>query len=486
MAWREFWLVRSKVRSFWKIRLSGNSYTVIAGRKGTKGRATAREFPTREEAEGNYLEAISAARGKGYREGKEQPPNILYAIEEGNLASVRKFLRANPELNTACAEDGETLLHVAVRNGRCDMAKLFLEAGADVNARGGEDGETPFGLVIAGFSALVKSDVEMVELLLHYRPDLSIVNRSGETLSYRAALIPELKKLVEKRGIAQDRDPAPKLLATLEAKGAAHVQKQLEANPQFLNSPRIGDVLGTAVAWSGDRAYGLVSFLLDRGVSPDVTCHGQPLIEWVVLQGGGPKVVRLLLERGADLKRLKNGGRSLLLSAIYVRSKKAIIDDLIRFGVKKDLIVQFELDGAKKVIAELRTTPSLVQELDDPVELLNRGIESKKLVERLLHLGVDPNAHGTARKSPLRLAVRNADVKMVRLLLDHGADPNPNDVEGQYSVLYQTMQEAHAERIKEIIDLLIARGARTTPDSHEEWMKQLNAMIARRARRKKK
>ena len=107
-------------------------------------------------------------------------------------------------------------------------------------------------------------------------------------------------------------------------------------------------------------------------------------------------------------------------------------------------------------------------------------------MQLLLQLGVDPNAHGTARKAPLRLAVRNANVNVVRLLLDHGADPNPNDLHGQFPVLYEGMQEAHAERIKKIIELLIARGARTTPDSHEEWMKRLDAMIARRARGKKK
>jgi ankyrin repeat protein len=487
MPWREFWLIEHKVKKFWKIQLAGNSYTVLAGRKGTEGQTTTREFPTREEAEGAYLEAIAVTLGEGFREGEEQPASIYDAIEEGNLAAFRKLLRANPEFSTACAEDGETLLHVAVRNGRCDMARLLLEAGADVNARGGEDGETPFGVAIADFSTLVKTDVEMVELLLKYHPDLSIVDQRGETLAYRAALNQDLAALLERRGIAQHRDPAPKLIAALEQKnGLANVQKQLEANPLLLNSPRIGDVVGGAITWYGDRAYKFVSFLLDHGVSPNATCHGQPLIVWAVEQAGAAKVVRLLLERGADLKRLKNGGRALLVSAIYIRSKKEIIDDLIRFGVKKDLIVLFEMGGAKKVLAELQKDPALLREVDDPVELLSRGIGSEELVGLLLRLGVDPNAHGTARKAPLRLAVRNANVNVVRLLLDHGADPNPNDVEGQFPVLYEGMQEAHAERIKKIIELLIARGARTTPDSHEEWMKRLDAMIARRARGKKK
>jgi ankyrin repeat protein/predicted DNA-binding WGR domain protein len=485
MPWREFWLIEHKVKKFWKIQLAGNSYTVVAGRKGTKGRTTTKEFPTKEEAEGAYLAAMSQAAGEGYREGDEQAADYRQAWKDWNVTALREFFRTNPELASERGPDGETPLHAAVRYGRCAVAKLLLEHGADVNARGGEDDETPFGLAIEDFDSGNKNDVRMVELLLQYHPDLSIVDQRGGTLSYRVASIPELAALLERQGIAQDRDPAPKLIAALEQKGLAYVQKQLEADPQLLNSPRIGDVLGTAITGSGDRAYGFVSFLLDRGVNPDVTCHGQLLIAWAVEQARAPKVVRLLLERGTDLKRLEKGGRTLLLSAIYVRAQKEIINDLIRFGVKKDLIVQFETDGAKKVIAELQRDPSLVRELDDPVELLNRGIGSEELVELLLQLGVDPNAHGTARKAPLRLAVRNANVNVVRLLLDHGADPNPNDVEGQYPVLYEGMQEAHAERIKKIIELLIARGARTMP-SHEESMKQLDAMIARRARGKKK
>jgi ankyrin repeat protein len=108
------------------------------------------------------------------------------------------------------------------------------------------------------------------------------------------------------------------------------------------------------------------------------------------------------------------------------------------------------------------------------------------LVETLLTLEVDPNGHGPDQDAPLRLAVQKANVKLVRLLLDHGADPNPRDRDGT-PVMYEGMQESRAERLKAIVDLLISRGAKTDEQArHEEWMKQLEAIIARRARKKKK
>ncbi len=485
MRWREFWLIRNKVKKLWKIRLTGKSYTVVAGRKGADGRATTKTFATKEEAESAYLQAISITLGKGYREGGEQPPTIWHAMEEGNITAVRRFLRANPELRNARGYEGETPLHAAVRNGRCDMAKLLLEAGADINAMGGEDDATPFGLAISDFSILVKTDVQMVELLLQYHPDVTLVDRWGETLLYKATKEKELAKLLSKHGIAPDPDPTPKLLKALEEKGMAYVRKQLAADPQPLKSPRVGEVMDFALG-CGKRAYGFVTFLLDNGVSPNVTCRGQPLIESAVINARGPELVRLLLERGADLKRLEKGGRKLLLEAIYLNKGKEIIDLLFRHGVKKDLIVQLRLDGVQKVLAEVKQNPALVRELETPVELMNLAIQCAELVELLLKLGVDPNAHGTALEAPLRLAVRNVNLKLVRLLLDHGANPVPNDVQAGIPMIYGGFREEKAKDVKAIADLLLARGALTWPNWQADWEKRLEAAIARRARGKKK
>jgi ankyrin repeat protein/predicted DNA-binding WGR domain protein len=498
MSSRELWLIRRKVKKFWKIQLSGKSYTVVTGLAGTEGRTTTKKFASEVEAEGAYLKAIATAFTKGYREGEEQLPGIWQAFADWDVAAVREYLRADPELAKTRGPEGETPLHSAVQHRRHAMAKLLLEHGADVNAQGGEDKETPFGLTIDEFDAGNKNAVRTVEVLLSYHPDLSIKDRWGQTLLQRATRDEDLGKLLERHGIAANLDSAAKLIKALEEKGIPYVQKQLAANPQLLRDPKMADVLEFAVSW-GDRAHGFVSFLLDNGADPNWTSQGRggpvrPLIECAVLGANRPKIVRLLLERGADLKRLKNGGRALLESAIYVRANKEIINDLIRFGVKKDLHIQLKMDGAKKIFAQIKENPALIQELDDPVEFLNQAMGNEELVETLLTLGVDPNSHGPDQDAPLRLAVKNANVKLVRLLLDHGADPNPRDrawhqASGRYgtSVMYEGWQESQAERRKAIIDLLIARGAKTDePARHEEWMKRLEAIIARRARKKKK
>ena len=484
MAWRTFWYSRNKVKKYWKIQLSGTSYTVVSGRKGDDGKTTTKEFASPEEAERAYQMAISLTLSRSYREGDEQPRNIWAAVWEGNVPVVRELLH-NPELCNERAPEGETPLHVAVSDRRTDIAKLLLEAGADINALGGEYKDTPFGLAIEEFGAWNKRDVEMVELLLQYRPDLSVVSEWGDPLSVRVMRDKELVKLVEKHGNALGSDPGLNLIAVFQEKGIAPVQKLLEANPKLCKSPHIAEILGSVVMGGNERAVKFVSFLFDNGVDPNLKCHDQPLIEWAVEQGGGPKVVRLLLERGADLKRLDQGGRALLLSAIYVRRPKEIIEDLIRFGVKTDLIVRLQMEGAKKVLAEIKKNPGLVRELADPVAFMNEAIGSKELVEHLLDLGVDPNAHGLTQPAPLRLAVQRLSFPVVKLLLERGADPNPKDSGTDRSVIEAPIPHDKAALVKKIVDYLMANGCKgyADPQEQEKYMKLLDR-LARGAKRR--
>jgi predicted DNA-binding WGR domain protein len=251
MSSRELWLVRRKVKKFWKIQLSGKCYTVIAGLAGTEGRTTTKKFPSEVEAEGAYLQAISTAFTKGYREEKDQLRDVWQAFADWDIVAVREFLRADPELAKTRGPEGETPLHTAVQYRRHAMAKLLLEHGADVNAQGGEDKETPFGLAIEDFSPSNKNDVATVKTLLSYHPDLSIKDQWGQTLLQRATLDKDLAKLLETHGIGAYPDSAAKQIKVLEEKGIPYVQKQLAANPRLLRDPKMADVLEFAMSWWG-------------------------------------------------------------------------------------------------------------------------------------------------------------------------------------------------------------------------------------------
>ena len=64
-------------------------------------------------------------------------------------------------------------------------------------------------------------------------------------------------------------------------------------------------------------------------------------------------------------------------------------------------------------------------------ELVQAAIQGEiERVQDLLHQGVNINGQDDIRRNPLRMAVSNRQIEMIRFLLDRGADPNAPDYEG--------------------------------------------------------
>jgi ankyrin repeat protein len=106
---------------------------------------------------------------------------INEAVHRGDLAAVRRMLRANPTLARFRGDDSNTPLHWASWDGRADIAALLVDAGADVNDRRAMDGGTP--LWLAGWQG--RTDV--VRLLLQHGADPEVRSNDGNTPLHEAA-----------------------------------------------------------------------------------------------------------------------------------------------------------------------------------------------------------------------------------------------------------------------------------------------------------
>ncbi|MCA0377442.1 MAG: ankyrin repeat domain-containing protein [Gemmatimonadetes bacterium] len=72
---------------------------------------------------------------------------LLFAIREGNTASVERLLAAGAQINHVSEGDHTSPLLMAVINGRFDMAKMLMAKGADVKLQS-DAGATPLYAVI--------------------------------------------------------------------------------------------------------------------------------------------------------------------------------------------------------------------------------------------------------------------------------------------------------------------------------------------------
>jgi ankyrin repeat protein len=81
------------------------------------------------------------------------------------------------------------------------------------------------------------------------------------------------------------------------------------------------------------------------------------------------------------------------------------------------------------------------------------------LVIDLLTSGLSPDARAMGGAPPVLMAVRNGHVETVRVLLEHGAHPNPDDSRG-YTALTHAIHRSLRELGSGPLELLLAAGAR--------------------------
>jgi ankyrin repeat protein len=99
--------------------------------------------------------------------------------DENRLAIVNLFLTNQADVNVI-DKSGWTPLALAVENNSVEIVKALINHGANQNTQVESLGnETPL------MTAIVKDNLQMVELLLSAKPNLSLVTSEGRTaLSY--------------------------------------------------------------------------------------------------------------------------------------------------------------------------------------------------------------------------------------------------------------------------------------------------------------
>ena len=84
---------------------------------------------------------------------------LLYAARDGDLESVKYWMRRDADPNFLHPEFWFTPLHIALRNGHLDVARYLLEHGADPHLAEGYSDDTPLSI------AQANNDAEAIALL---------------------------------------------------------------------------------------------------------------------------------------------------------------------------------------------------------------------------------------------------------------------------------------------------------------------------------
>jgi ankyrin repeat protein len=368
---------------------------------------------------------------------------LVDAAARGDLAAVRSLIGKKTDVNTARV-DGLTPLHAAVNADRLDIADALLRAGANA-AAGDRYGVTPIYL------AAVNGNAEMIRRLLDAGVDPNAVDGGGETALMTAARTgtpAALRVLLERGALVDAREPEfgqTALMIAVRENHDAAVQVLLEAgaspNAQTRKGPTPAFVPPCKGTGCGSEGVGINrGGLPDRGRRAEVKGGMTPLL--YAARDGYASVAKRLIDSGADLE-LGDGNaiRPLLMSLLNNNLEVARLLLAKGANVNAD-----DFWGRTPLWAavEYRNLDMNNNDQDSPTD---NGVDRAPvlvMIKELIEAGANVNARTRelfpvrrwlyslndvswvdfTGQTPFLRAALSADTATMRLLVEHGADPN--------------------------------------------------------------
>jgi ankyrin repeat protein len=371
---------------------------------------------------------------------------LSLACINGNAAVIEKLLQVGANANERLP-NGETPLMIASRTGKMDAIRVLLAHGADVNAKENLRGTT------ALMWAAANGNAAAAKVLIENGANVSV--RSGAAPKGRAAyLAPTVKERARQGGAAGAAEGAAG-----EGQRAQRGQRQQRAAEAQQGKADVDQDLADRLAFlsrADQDGGGLTSLVM-------------------AARRGDIETIRVLLAAGADVNQVTNYGWSALLTATQNRFYKLAL---------------FLLDnGANPNVANkggwtplyLATDNRNIENGDYPTR--KPDVDDLEYIKVLLARGANPNArmkdstetrtifthqwlYEDGATAFLR-ASQSSDIRLMRLLLEHGADPTIATTNGTTPLMVASgigwvegvTNERGAKENLEAVKLLLELGA---------------------------
>src|SRR5580658_1760075 len=436
---------------------------------------------------------VLIAAGANIKLANREGATPLYlASLHGSAAMIEKLLKAGGDPNQL-GPGGETPLMLVARTGNLDAIRLLLAQHADVNAKDKLRGTT------ALMWATEQLHPEAVKLLVEQGASVSVAtnidtrnsrNNLANTVTQR---LRSSFGVLGKRGPGNDGTPPPAPAASAKNAPATQPNGEDEVVSFFRRpAPKDGGGLTPLSYAARENCMECAKILVEAGADVNQrTFYGwTPLL--VATQNRHYKLAAYLLEHGANPNLANKGGWTPLYLATDnrnieggdypVRNPDMDHFDYIELLVDKGANVNARICGkastekeCKGDSTETRTIFTMQWLYEDGATPFLRAAQSGdvKLMKLLLEHGADPKIFTAQNITPLSVASgigwvegvtyewsEKDNLEAVKMCLDLGIDPNIGDDQGRAAL----HGAAHKGRL-EVIQMLADAGAKL--DQHD-------------------
>ena len=335
-----------------------------------------------------------------------QSRTLLDVVKAGDAAAARTLLARGGDPNSGDA-DGSTVLHFAVENDETELIQALLAAGARARVAN-RHGITPLHL------AATNGNLTIVQRLIAAGADVNGVTPGGETALMMAS-----------------RTGDPETIKALLTHGA-----MVDAKEGWRGQ--------TALMWAAtENNAAAIRLLVEAGADVKTKSTGGSFTAFLfAVRGGHIDAARALLDSGANVNERLSDGMSALVLALY-NAHFELAAFLLDRGADPNAAEQ-----GWTALHQVAWSRRPNRGFNMPGAVPTGRIDSLELVWKLVAKGANVNARMTKEPrdgnrnmlnrigaTPFVMAAKSADVPLMRVLLESGADPKIKTNDGTSALM---------------------------------------------------
>ena len=408
------------------------------------------------------------------------PKNPERYFTDAEVNNLEKLFKSGNDNWKAYSLDRDQVLRYAALNGNLDWVKRIVEKGADVN-KSERHRMTPLHF------AAISGNPALVEYLVEHDANVNakdIYEKSALLYAAEVGSLELVKYLAEHGADVNEADPYDETALHYAAESGSLelvkwlVDQGLDINAKDSNHSKYSVLLYAVESDSLE----LVQWLVERGADINVTDDYGKNALW---HAKSLELVQWLMEQGVDINAKNNNGETPIFAAALNKTS-----DRLQWMVEHGADVNVKDSSGHSAFSKVSRNCYLkdndkhdlflwllerdadLNKCGDDVLLSAAEFGDLELVKLLAEKGVNVKNEYPNHTTALHKAAQSDNLELIQWLIDQGVDVNAETEDGKTALMYACLYDSvssGSDHLK-MVQLLVEHGAKTNPNLGKKWI----------------